>query len=148
MEQALLTYPERIRRVEHSKRRAPRVCTGGERHRALGRNGIIPRSETNPCSIVVNIRPSLLTAALAGVLAALAWPYLWSRFGGAAASGTTELVVGTLLVIAVPAHAFVVGMGPSGSAEGRGVDLGLLKRIGAWLAAACAVTLLRPLLGF
>ena len=95
----------------------------------------------------MNLRPTPLTAALAGIVAAVAWPYLWSRFGGASSSGTTELVVGTLLVIALPAHAFVVGMGPSGSGEGRGVDAALLKRIGAWLAAACAVTLLRPVLG-
>lgn len=106
-----------------------------------------PPTHTTPCCIAVNIRPSLLTAALAGVLAALAWPYLWSRFGGASSSGTAELVVGTLLVIALPAHALVVGFGPSAQADGKGLDVALLKRVGAWLAAAAGVTVLRPFLG-
>jgi hypothetical protein len=82
----------------------------------------------------VNITPSPLTAALAGTLAGLAWPWLWARFGGPGAAGSTELVVATLLVIALPAHAFVVGFRPP--AGGRSLDTALLQRIGAWLASA------------
>jgi hypothetical protein len=85
----------------------------------------------------VKITPTPLTAALAGVVAALAWPWLWAKFGGPGAAGSVELVVATLLVIALPAHAFVVGFGRGfSSGDGRTLDTALLKRIGAWLAAA------------
>ena len=87
----------------------------------------------------MKITPTPATAALAGAFSAMVWPFLWSRFGGASTDGSIELIIATLLVIALPAHAFVVGFGPSqGSAPGT-LDTALLKRIGAWLAAA-AVT--------
>ena len=95
----------------------------------------------------MKITPTSLTAALAGVIAALAWPWLWARFGGPGESGSFELVVATLLLIALPAHALVVGFGRSASSQGRTVDTALLKRIGAWLAAAvitAAVTAAMP----
>ncbi len=84
----------------------------------------------------MKITPTPVTAALAGVFSALAWPLLWSRFVGAESSGTIEAVIITLFVIALPAHAFVVGMGPRQAAPVKGVDMALLKRIGAWLAGA------------
>lgn len=84
----------------------------------------------------MTITPTPLTAALAGVVAALAWPWLWAKFGGPGAAGSVELVVATLLVVALPAHAFVVGFGRTTSAQDRTLDTALLKRIGAWLAAA------------
>ncbi len=95
----------------------------------------------------VNIRPTLMSAATAGVVAALAWPFLWARWGGPAAEGGFELIVATLLVIALPAHAFVVGFGPSRQASARTLDTALLKRIGAWLAAAAGITVLRAATG-
>ena len=82
----------------------------------------------------MNLTPSPVTAALAGVFSALAWPLLWARFGAGDSPGTIELVLITLLVIALPAHAFVVGFGPGQSA--RTLDTALIKRIGAWLLAA------------
>lgn len=85
---------------------------------------------------IVKITPTPLTAALAGIVAALAWPWLWAKFGGPGDAGSVELVVATLLVIALPAHAFVVGFGRSASSEGRTLDTALLKRVGAWLAGA------------
>lgn len=84
----------------------------------------------------MKITPTPLTAALAGIVAALAWPWLWAKYGGPEVAGSVELVVATLLVIALPAHAFVVGFGRSASSEGRTLDTALLKRVGAWLAAA------------
>lgn len=91
----------------------------------------------------MKITPTPLTAALAGIIAAIAWPYLWARYGGPGSAGSVELVVATLLVIALPAHALVVGFSrPQASAPGS-VDTALLKRVGAWLAAAIAVTVLR-----
>lgn len=89
----------------------------------------------------LKISPTPLTAALAGVFSALAWPLLWSRFGGGQSPGTFEVVIITLLVIALPAHAFVVGFGPRQAAGAGKLDTDLLKRVGAWLAAA-GVTLL------
>ena len=84
----------------------------------------------------MKISPTLLTAALAGMFSALVWPMVWTRFGGADAGGNIELIVGTLLVIAVPAHAFVVGFGHGHLAGPRALDAALLKRIAVWLLAA------------
>ena len=95
----------------------------------------------------MNIRPTPLTAALAGVVAALAWPFVWARWGGPDAAGGVELIVATLLVIALPAHAFVVGFGHALQGSGRALDTALLKRIGAWLAAAAGTTALRAFAG-
>jgi len=84
----------------------------------------------------MKITPTLLTAALAGIFSALIWPMLWSRFGGPGSSGSVELIVSTLLVVALPAHAFVVGFGHGQRAGPRMLDTALLKRIAAWLVAA------------
>ena len=89
----------------------------------------------------MNITPSHVTAALAGVFSALAWPLLWARFGGAESPGTIEVVLITLLVIALPAHAFVVGFG-SARAPARTLDTALIKRIGAWLLGAGVTALI------
>ncbi len=84
----------------------------------------------------VKITPTPVTAALAGLFSAFAWPWLWASYGGAS-GGTVELVVGTLLLIGLPAHLFVVGLKPADRAPGsRSIDRPLLLRIAAWLAAA------------
>lgn len=92
---------------------------------------------------IVNIRPTPFTAAIAGAVAAIAWPFVWAKFGGPTAAGSLELIVATLLVIALPAHAFVVGFGRPQEASSQTFDTALLKRIGAWLAAAAGTTVLR-----
>lgn len=90
----------------------------------------------------MKIIPTPVTAALAGVFSALAWPWLWSTYGSSASGGSMELVLGTLLLIGLPAHAFVVGFKPADRAPGtRGVDKPLLMRIGAWLLAAVVASL-------
>ena len=91
---------------------------------------------------MVAIKPSILTAALAGAFSALAWPWLWPYFNDPAPSATVWLVGGSLAFIALPAHALVVGMGRSPVPGGNGVDSALLKRIAAWLAAAGATAVL------
>jgi membrane-associated phospholipid phosphatase len=96
---------------------------------------------------MIKLTPSTHTAAAAGVVAALVWPWLWSRFGGPTSEGSTELIVSTLLVVALPAHAFVVGFQRVPLAGGAGVDTQLLKRIGAWLGAAAVTVLLRQWVG-
>lgn len=90
----------------------------------------------------LNITPSPVTAALAGVFSAVTWPLLWSRFGNVQSGGTIEVIVITLLVIALPAHAFVVGFRPVRIAGAASVDTALLKRIGAWLAGAGVTVLI------
>ena len=90
----------------------------------------------------MKVTPTPVTAALAGVFSAIVWPPMWSRFGSAATAGSLELILVMLLVIALPAHAFVVGFGRSaGSSAAGAVDTALLKRIGAWLAAAVVTAL-------
>jgi hypothetical protein len=87
----------------------------------------------------VSLNPTPVTAALAGIFSAIVWPLLWARFGSTSSGGNVEIVVITLLVIALPAHAFVMGFGRGQAAGARTVDTALLKRVGAWLLAA-AVT--------
>ena len=86
------------------------------------------------------IQPTPLTAAIAGVFSAIAWPMLWSKYGATAAAGGIELIIGTLVLVALPAHAFVVGFTRSQPVDARKVDTALVKRVGSWLAAS-AVTL-------
>lgn len=88
-----------------------------------------------------------MTAAIAGVVAAVAWPFLWARWGGPAVEGGFELIVATLLVVALPAHALVVGFTRPQEAASRTLDTALLKRIGAWLAAAAGTTAIRAAAG-
>lgn len=89
------------------------------------------------------ITPTPLTAALAGVFASLVMPALWSRFG----TDSGVLVIAFLAVVAFPAHAFVVGFGRKEAAHVRSVDTALLKRVGAWLVAACVTAAAQALLG-
>jgi len=87
----------------------------------------------------MKVTPTPLTAALAGLFSALVGPLLWSTFGDTTSAGSVEQILVTLLVVAFPAHAFVVGFSGSQSSVARTVDTALLKRIAAWLGAA-AVT--------
>jgi hypothetical protein len=90
----------------------------------------------------MKITPTPVTAALAGVFSAIVWPPMWSRFGSAATAGSLELILVMLLIVALPAHACVVGFGRGGGSPAAGaVDIALLKRVGAWLAAAVATAL-------
>lgn len=84
----------------------------------------------------MKITPTALTAALAGCLSAFSWPWLWPLFTDPGSSGSMWMVLGMLVFVALPAHAFVFGFGGSPTQHGRSVDVGLLKRIGAWLSAA------------
>lgn len=59
-------------------------------------------------------------------------PALWLRF----ADDTMLLVVAFLLVVALPAHAFVVGFERNLATSPRTVDTAMLKRVGAWLLSA------------
>ena len=86
----------------------------------------------------MNLAPTPISAALAGAFAGILMPFLWSRFG----AETLSLVVAFLLVVALPAHAFVVGFSQSHAANARTLDTALLKRIGAWLGAAVVASVI------
>lgn len=57
-----------------------------------------------------------------------------------------ELILAFLVAVALPAHAFVVGLGRSQVPDARTLDTALLKRIGAWLAAAAATVVVAGVL--
>ena len=59
-------------------------------------------------------------------------PMLWTRL----ATDSMFLVPAFLLVVALPAHAFVVGFGGSQTPNAKTLDTALLKRLGAWLFSA------------
>lgn len=89
----------------------------------------------------MKLTPTPLTAALAGVFSALVMPVLWTRL----ASDSISMVLAFVLVVALPAHAFVVGFArPAG--DGRSLDVALLKRVGAWLVASAATLVLAQVL--
>lgn len=91
----------------------------------------------------MKLTPTPVTAALAGVFAALVMPALWPRLG----DDTLNWVFAFLLVIALPAHAFVVGFNTPRESVARGaLDTALLKRVAAWLLAAVATVVLVKLL--
>ncbi len=77
----------------------------------------------------MRLTPTPITAALAGIVAGTALSVFWQ------ADDTLLLIVAFLLAVALPAHAFVVGFGPTASAR-AGVDAALLTRVVVWLVAA------------
>lgn len=89
----------------------------------------------NPAA--VKITPTIATATFAGAIAGFVMPLLWSRL----ANDSTMLVVAFLLVVALPAHAFVAGFGWQQRA-GETLDTALLKRVGAWLLSAVIATVI------
>ena len=86
----------------------------------------------------MTLTPTPTTAALAGAFAGILMPILWPRL----ATDSMILIVVFLFVVALPAHAFVVGFGQKQAADPRSVDTALLKRVGAWLVCATAAAAL------
>lgn len=84
----------------------------------------------------MKITPTLFTAVAAGAFAGIVMPTLWRWL----AADSMLLVVAFLGVVALPAHAFVVGFARSQTAPGGAIDAALLKRVVAWLVAAVAAT--------
>ncbi|MBC7710616.1 MAG: hypothetical protein H7203_11170 [Rhizobacter sp.] len=91
----------------------------------------------------MKLTPTPITAALAGVVAGTVMPILWSRFD----SQSMSLVVAFLLVVALPAHAFVVGFSRSQPADARALDAALLTRVGAWLSTSVVAIAFTHLVG-
>ena len=90
----------------------------------------------------MTITPTPITAALAGLFSALVMPFLWSKFGQSGSADSIGLVVAFLLVVALPAHAFVVGFGRNQTPNARVVVIALLRRVGAWLVVAVATVVI------
>jgi len=90
----------------------------------------------------MSVTPTPVTAALAGIFSGLTWPAVWPFVTGTEASATLWLVLATIGLVAVPAHAFVLGFQRAEAAGARSLDAALLARIGAWLAAGVATALL------
>ena len=94
-------------------------------------------------AVTLKVSPSLITAALAGLVAGTAMSLLWARL----ANDTMLLLVAFLLLVALPAHAFVVGFGHRHAATPGAVDAALLKRGLLWLLCAVVAVLVTQALG-
>ncbi len=88
------------------------------------------------------IKPSPITAGLAGAFSASALPLVRAWLG--AESGLSiSFGIALLLVVALPAHALVIGFSRAADADTKVQDKALLVRIGTWLAAAALAFALR-----
>jgi len=90
-------------------------------------------------SLAVNLTPTPPSAAIAGAFSAWALP-AFSKWLGGDADTSINYVIGFLLLVALPAHAGVLGLRRHEGPPAQGVDKPLLIRIGSWLAAASAVS--------
>jgi hypothetical protein len=84
----------------------------------------------------MNLVATPLTAAAAGVFSAITWPIMYARFHDPGSTFDIGLLIGTILLVALPAHACVVGFKRTRPADPRTLDTALLKRAGAWIGAA------------
>src|SRR5690606_35851702 len=80
----------------------------------------------------MQITPSPVTAAAAGVVSALVMTALWPRLG----DDSLYWVLAFLLVIALPVHVFVVGFGRARPASSA--DPAMIRRVAVWLVAGLA----------
>jgi len=90
----------------------------------------------------VSSAPTRVSAALAGIFSGLSWPLVWPFVSGSDAAATLWLVLATIVLVALPAHAFVIGLQRSQATGARAIDVALLARIGSWLAAGVLTALL------
>jgi hypothetical protein len=73
-----------------------------------------------------------ITAALAGAFSGVVMPLLWPHLG----EDSLTWIAAFLLVIALPAHACVVGFNRPQASGAGAMDTALLTRVGVWLLAA------------
>jgi hypothetical protein len=67
----------------------------------------------------MSVTPTPVTAALAGIFSGLTWPMIWPLVTGTEASATLWLVLATIVLVALPAHAFVLGFQRSATPGAR-----------------------------
>ena len=89
----------------------------------------------------MSINPTPVTAALAGIFSGLTWPLAWPFVRASDASATLWLVLATIVLVALPAHAFVLGFQRREAAAERPLDVALLTRIASWLAGGVLTAL-------
>ncbi|HSC62216.1 MAG TPA: hypothetical protein VLD35_01165 [Caldimonas sp.] len=90
----------------------------------------------------MRVSPTPVTAALAGIFSGLTWPVVWPLVARGDTSATLWLVLATIALVAMPAHAFVLGFQRREAAAAGGVDVALLTRIASWLAGGVLAALL------
>ncbi len=90
----------------------------------------------------MNLAPTPVTAALAGAFSALALPAASRWLAASGSDAGTGFVLAFLLLVALPAHAGVLGLRRPEGTPARAVDKPLLVRVGCWLGAALVVSLL------
>lgn len=91
---------------------------------------------------MLQIRPTPVSAAVAGVVSALVMTVLWPRLG----EDSLTWVLAFVLVIALPLHVFVVGFGRARE-PGSGADPALIRRVAVWLLAGLATLGIGQLFG-
>ena len=100
------------------------------------------RSNLAESVAAMNLEPTPVTAALAGIFSGFTWPLIWPFFQGAAAMGSLWLMLGTIVLVALPAHAFVLGFKRRKVVSGEVMESALLVRVGVWLACAASAAVL------
>ena len=92
----------------------------------------------------MSLAPTPVTAALAGIFSSLTWPLIWPLLHGGTPAGSLWLMLGTVVLVALPAHAFVLGFSRSRSrmVGAESMDSALLVRVGTWLACAAGTAVL------
>ena len=90
----------------------------------------------------MSLTPTPVTAALSGMFSGFTWPLIWPFFQGPAALGSLWLMLGTVVLVALPAHAFVLGFKRRQLVAGELVESALLVRVGVWLACAAGAAVL------
>jgi hypothetical protein len=82
----------------------------------------------------MSLAPTLVTAALAGVFSGVMWPLIWPL-------SSLWLMLGTVVLVVLPAHAFVVGFRRQQGVRPGAIDAALLRRLAAWIACAAIASL-------
>ena len=90
----------------------------------------------------MSLEPTPVTAALAGMFSGLAWPLIWPFFQAESSLGGVGLVFATVVLVAFPAHALVLGFRRGPIASGAVIEPALLVRVGVWLACAASAAVL------
>ena len=84
----------------------------------------------------MSLTPTPVTAALCGIFSGIAWPLLRPVLTGTESASGIGLILGTVVLVALPAHAFVVGFNRRQVVGAGAFDSALLVRIGFWLSSA------------
>ena len=90
----------------------------------------------------MSLTPTPVTAAIAGLFSGLTWPLIWPFFQSTASVDSVWLMLATVVLVALPAHAFVLGFKKRRLVSGEVLESALLVRVAVWLACAASAALL------